>query len=436
MWFWIVQLVILAGIPFANSATQNTNAGTILGCAPKQENLKEGFSISYYHYPMVPKENNPRCFTYDTTYRTDEYLHGGYQTFGGGLLGTSSGVVDLTFRSTVAAGCSKPLLGNLPSNYNYKDQLTQTNFSMLITGYFLAPKTGSYDFILDYIDDLAYMNIGAGRAFGCCQLGSTVSNPGPFDLSVMWPQTENTATVNLLGGFYYPIRIFFINRLGLGGLTVSFKDPDGVTHTTFDNYIFTVPDGEVCPVPIVTTTMPWTAQSTTTVTTIGTITGQDGKPTPENIIIVKTPEVQQATTVFTPWTGTTTATIATDVTTTTGADGIETVKTIYHVETPEVDQKTTVFTPWTGTITSTIATDVTTTTGADGIPTVKTIYHVETPEVDQKTTVFTPWTGTITSTFATDVTTTTGKDGIPTVKTIYHVETPEVDQKTTTEFQL
>ncbi|PAK85243.1 hypothetical protein B8W88_14230, partial [Lactococcus lactis] len=70
---------------------------------------------------------------------------------------------------------------------------------------------------------------------------------------------------------------------------------------------------------------------------------------------------------------------ATVLSTTTGADGIETVKTIYHVETPEVQQKTTVFTPWTGTTTATIATELSTTTGADGIETVKTIYHVETP---------------------------------------------------------
>ena len=183
----------------------------------------------------MPKAINPKCFTYDTTYRTDEYLHGGYQTFGAGLIGTSSGVNDLTFRSTVGPGCSKPLVGTLPSNYNFDTPFTQTNFSMLITGYFLAPKTGSYDFILNYIDDLAFTNIGAHKAFGCCQVGSTVSNPGPFDLSVMWPQTENTVTVDLIGGYYYPIRIFFINRQGLGGLTVSFRDPDGVTHSTFDS---------------------------------------------------------------------------------------------------------------------------------------------------------------------------------------------------------
>ena len=187
MWFCILQLAILAGIPFANGASQNTDTGTILGCAPQQENLKKGFSISYYSYPMVPKAINPKCFTYDTTYKTDEYLHGGYQTFGDGLFGTSSGVNDLTFRSTVGPGCSKPLVGTLPSNYNFDTPFTQTNFSMLITGYFLAPKTGSYDFILNYIDDLAFMNIGAHKAFGCCQVGSTVSNPGPFDLSVMWP---------------------------------------------------------------------------------------------------------------------------------------------------------------------------------------------------------------------------------------------------------
>ncbi|KAG0673774.1 hypothetical protein C6P43_001044, partial [Kluyveromyces marxianus] len=112
--------------------------------------------------------------------------------------------------------------------------------------------------------------------------------------------------------------------------------------------------------------------------------------------------------------------------TTTGADGIETVKTIYHVETPEVQQKTTIFTPWTGTVTATVATDISTSTGANGIETVVTIYHVQTPEVEVATTVFTPWTGRFTSTYSTRVTSIVASNEEPQVNIIYYVETPVI----------
>lgn len=38
---------------------------------------------------------------------------------------------------------------------------------MLMTGYFLAPTTGTYSLDLTYVDDLAYINVGAGNAFNC-----------------------------------------------------------------------------------------------------------------------------------------------------------------------------------------------------------------------------------------------------------------------------
>ncbi|KAG0671837.1 hypothetical protein C6P43_002346, partial [Kluyveromyces marxianus] len=421
---WSILLFAVFLFSGINATSENTDSGTILGCDPKQSTNNQGFDITYYGYPMVDRNGKGQCFTYDTSYKESWYQQGGYQTYGSGEIGSSHGVNDLTFRYAPPSGCSRPVKGTLPSNFNYDTPITLTNFSMLITGYFYASKTGEYQFILNYIDDLSFLNIGAGRAFDCCEQRASVANPGPFDLSVTWPQTDNTATVTLLGGYYYPIRIFFVNRLGPAGLTVSFKDPDGVLHSTFDGYIYSIPDGQPCPVPVVTTTLPWTGTVTTTFTTLTTITGQNGGTSPGNLVVVETPEVQTATTVFTPWTGTTTATIATDLTTTTGADGVPTVKTIYHVETPEVQTATTVFTPWTGVSTVTIATDLTTTTGADGVETVLTTYLVETPGTGSATTVNTPWTGTFTSTYSTEIVSTTGIDGVETVLTTYLVETP------------
>ena len=313
-----------------------SNADSINGCAPKKDSPVKGFDISYYHYPMIPSKGSNKCFTFDPVYVQYNYLHGDYQTYGGGLLGTSKGVTDLSFSLGERDSCNPPVYGKLPANYNFNDPITITNFSMLITGYFYAQKSGEYEFSLDYVDDLSYVNIGAGKAFDCCHKQISVTDPGPFDLSTIWPKTSDTATVTLLEGFYYPLRIFYINRQSLAELKISFKDPDGIVHHNFDGYIYSVPDGHECPAIITTTTIPWTGTFTSTYTTQSTITGSDGSETDESIIVIETPEVETATTKYTPWTGTYTTTYSTDVGTATGSDGVPTIETTFYVETPDI----------------------------------------------------------------------------------------------------
>ena len=313
-----------------------SNADSINGCAPKKDSPVKGFDISYYHYPMIPSKGSNKCFTFDPVYVQYNYLHGDYQTYGGGLLGTSKGVTDLSFSLGERDSCNPPVNGKLPANYNFNDPITITNFSMLITGYFYAQKSGEYEFSLDYVDDLSYVNIGAGKAFDCCHKQISVTDPGPFDLSTIWPKTSDTATVTLLEGFYYPLRIFYINRQSLAELKISFKDPDGIVHHNFDGYIYSVPDGHECPAIITTTTIPWTGTFTSTYTTQSTITGSDGSETDESIIVIETPEVETATTKYTPWTGTYTTTYSTDVGTATGSDGVPTIETTFYVETPDI----------------------------------------------------------------------------------------------------
>ncbi|KAG0668851.1 hypothetical protein C6P41_002813, partial [Kluyveromyces marxianus] len=381
-------------IPLVNGVSQVVDSGTILGCIPPQGSLTKGFTVSYYHYPMTPNPNSAGCYLMSNVFQTHEYQHGGYETLGGGLIGRSNGVTNLTFHSpiTCTSTCCKVKAANLPPNFNYDSQITLSNFTMLVTGYFLASKSGNYKFIVDLVDDVTYMNIGDGKAFGCCQLNSTVSNPGPFDLTLTFPESENTATVNLLGGLYYPLRILFTNREDTGRFLMSFKDPDGVIHKTFDDYVFMAPDGDECPAPVATTTIPWTFQSTTTQTTVVTTSGSDNLPITENLIIVRAPDITFATTINTPWTETFTSTYSTGLTTTSGPDGIKTIFETLFVETPEIETAVTKVIPWTGKYTTTYSTNIATETGTDGIPTVKTNFLVETPQVETATTVNTPWT--------------------------------------------
>ncbi|KAL2710363.1 Flocculation protein FLO9 [Kluyveromyces marxianus] len=285
---------------------------------------------------MIPRKGSNKCFTFDPVYVQYSYLHGDYQTYGGGLLGTSKGVTDLSFSLGERDSCNPPVNGKLPANYNFNDPITITNFSMLITGYFYAQKSGEYEFSLDYVDDLSYVNIGAGKAFDCCHKQVSVTDPGPFDLSTIWPKTSDTATVTLFEGFYYPLRIFYLNRQSLAELKISFKDPDGIVHHNFDGYIYSVPDGHECPAIVTTTTIPWTGTFTSTYTTQSTITGADESETDESIIVIETPEVETATTKYTPWTGTYTTTYSTDVGTATGSDGVPTIETTFYVETPDI----------------------------------------------------------------------------------------------------
>lgn len=326
-------------IPLVNGVSQVVDSGTILGCIPPQGSLAKGFTVSYYHYPMIPNPNSAGCYLINSVFQTDEYQHGGYETLGGGLIGRSNGVTNLTYYSpsTCSPGCCKVQVGNVPPNYNYDSQVALGNLTMLLTGYFLPPKSGNYKFNVDYVDDVTYMNIGAGKAFGCCHINSTVSNPGPFDLTLTYPDSKNSATVNLLEGLYYPVRILYINRYDTGKLLMSFEDPDGVIHQTFDDYVFMAPDGDECPAPVATTTIPWTFQSTTTQTTVVTTSGSDNLPITENLIIVRAPDITFATTINTPWTKTFTSTYSTGLTTTSGPDGIKTILETLFVEAPEIE---------------------------------------------------------------------------------------------------
>ena len=196
----ILHLLLFIAVQVIFVQSQGSNTGAILGCDLQTEVTSKGFSVSYYHYPMIPRANSPGCFDFDSTYQSVEYQHGGYETFGGGKFGSSSGVTNLNFRyNGVCDTCCKVTNGSLPANYNYQSQITLSNFSMLITGYFFAPKTGTYSFILNYVDDLAYVNIGAGNAFGCCDKEKTVSNPGSYVLSMLSANDQNTVTSYLLG---------------------------------------------------------------------------------------------------------------------------------------------------------------------------------------------------------------------------------------------
>ncbi|CAR23009.1 uncharacterized protein KLTH0D17050g [Lachancea thermotolerans CBS 6340] len=316
----LFQLLLVLLVRVSHAA--QVDGGAILGCNPSQ--VTKGFSVSYYSLPLTKTGS---CW--NPVYSQDSYLHGGYETFGNGKLGSSSGVTNVSFYTgTKGFSSCGTVNALLPPNWNYDKPISLSNFSMLLTGYFLPPVTGTYSLDVAYVDDLAYINVGAGSAFNCCQVASSSSNPGPFILQTKWPDTSSSVKIDLVAGYYYPIRFFFTNRNYAGGLKFYFTSPDGVQHTTWDDYIFSATDGDRCDIKPESSTSYWTRSDSSTYTVVSTYTNTKGDLTTGQVVVEEIPTTYTVSTTTTQqWTGTETVT-STSLFTTTGTDGLATVNTL------------------------------------------------------------------------------------------------------------
>ena len=421
-----------------------TTAASAGGCTPSGTGVP-GYDMNLYHYEYYDQAAGIG-FCFSSEYRNPEFQQGGYATWGGGLFGSATGVslVDLDIKPPEMCTMT---FGTLPSNFNYPETFSISNFTMLLTGYFYAPTSGEYTFFLE-ADDLAYMSFGDGHAFDCCSESNTVTNPGAFDLIVIWEAPDNMSgsiTFDLTGGVYYPIRLLYANRDYYGILKFTFQDPQGQQHDDFGGYVYQFPDEpEGCARHATTTTVPWTGTYTTKQTsTVYTTTGSDGLPTVETVFVVQTPGTRShtatATTITSAGDVTATTTYTTSVATITGSDGGVTTETVYIVltpsTTPSIETATTVFTPGTITETTTISTATATLTGSDGTLTIETTFVVVTPpEASTATTVFTSGSVTKISTIATSIGIVTGPDGSATIETTFVVVTPPGVQTAWTEY--
>ena len=319
---------------------------------------------------------------------------------------------------------------------------TATNFALELTGYFLAPQTGSYTVELNQVDDAAILNIGNGIAFDCCQQDDAPVQTTDFSINAIKPDNGDpgsmSTTVDLVANYYYPIKIVFVNEVNTAGLDVAVTLPDGTVITNdFTGYVSSFesepqqPDCTVInPAPFVTSTtfQSWTGSYTTTYGTSTTLTTDtNGNEEQEVIYYVETPTTPPTTTTtFTGYDGSVTSTYSTQTTEVTGSDGNTTPEIIYYVETPTIPPVlTTEFSGYSGSVTSTYSTGTTVFTGSDGSTTPETIYYVETPTTPAAvSTTFTGYSGSVTSTYSTGTTVFTGSDGKTTPEIIYQVETP------------
>ncbi|KAG0653576.1 hypothetical protein C6P45_003806, partial [Maudiozyma exigua] len=233
---------------------------------------------------------------YSDEYKTDEYRHGGYATYGGGLIGKAKGVTNVTLNFDTNEKC-KVTTGHLPSNFNYDEEITVSNFTMLLTGYLYAEETGYYT-IAAYGDSV-FVNFPSGTPVDCC--GNPKPEPNP-EIGVFGTGGERGSngpfySPNLEGGFYYPITILYTNKNFDDFKFFVGKNPDvGGLVRLLPSAIFQLPDGkDSCPNEVSFDETSWTGTfrrtySTTSFTSIGS----DGYGTIETTYYIQTPSASSS----------------------------------------------------------------------------------------------------------------------------------------------
>ncbi|CAI4526442.1 CPG_1a_G0025570.mRNA.1.CDS.1 [Saccharomyces cerevisiae] len=452
-----IFLVILAFLELLNVAS-----GSMEACLPDGEK-KNGMNINFYQYTLMDS----------STYSNAAYM--AYQYANEAKLGSVGGQTTISINYDIPCVsdfgtfscpqedssdewgfmCNNEFCSNSQASAYWSSDLfgfytTPTNVTVEMTAYFLPPQTGSYTFRFATVDDSAILSVGGNVAFECCAQEQPPITSTDFTINGIKPWQGSLpdnigGTVYMYAGYYYPLKVVYSNAVSWGTLPISVELPDGTTVSDdFEGYVYsfdddlsqsncTIPDPSKHTTSIVTTTTElWTGTFTSTSTEMTTVTGTNGQPTDETVIVIRTPTSEGLITTTTePWTGTFTST-STEVITITGTNGQPTDETVIVIRTPTSEGLITTTTePWTGTFTST-STEMTTVTGTNGQPTDETVIVIRTPTSEGLITTTTePWTGTFTST-STEMTTVTGTNGQPTDETVIVIRTPTSEGLITT----
>ncbi|EGA59854.1 Flo5p, partial [Saccharomyces cerevisiae FostersB] len=341
----------------------NVVSATTAACLPANSR-KNGMNVNFYQYSLMDS----------STYSNAAYM--AYQYADKVKLGSVSGQTDISINYNLPCvttsgtyqcpqedaygnwGCrGKGRCSNSQAVSYWSTDLfgfytTPTNITLEITGYFLPPQTGSYTFSFATVDDSAILSVGGSIAFECCAQEQPPITSTNFTINGIKPWhgslPDNIAgTVYMYAGFYYPMKIVYSNAVSWGTLPISVTLPDGTTVSDdFEGYVYTFDNNlsqPNCTIPdpsnytvstTITTTEPWTGTFTSTSTEMTTITGTNGVPTDETVIVIRTPTSEGLITTTTePWTGTFTST-STEVTTITGTNGQPTDETVIVIRTP------------------------------------------------------------------------------------------------------
>ncbi|CAI6383352.1 AEL_HP2_G0000500.mRNA.1.CDS.1 [Saccharomyces cerevisiae] len=304
---------------FTLLALINVASGATEACLPAGQR-KSGMNVNFYQYSLMDS----------STYSNAAYMAYGYASKT--KLGSVGGQTDISIDYNIPCVSSS---GTFPcpqedsyGNWGCKGMgacsnsqgiaywstdlfgfyTTPTNITLEMTGYFLPPQTGSYTFKFATVDDSAILSVGGATAFDCCaqqqppitSTNFTINGIKPWGGSLP-PNVEGT--VYMYAGFYYPMKVVYSNAVSWGTLPISVTLPDGTAISDdFEGYVYSFDDDLTqsdCTIPdpsnytitglISTTTEPWTGTFTSTSTEVTTITGTNGQPTDETVIVIRTP---------------------------------------------------------------------------------------------------------------------------------------------------
>nr|AAY57870.1 FLO1/YAR062W fusion protein [Saccharomyces cerevisiae] len=303
---------------FTLLALTSVASGATEACLPAGQR-KSGMNINFYQYSLKDS----------STYSNAAYMAYGYASKT--KLGSVGGQTDISIDYNIPCVSSS---GTFPcpqedsyGNWGCKGMgacsnsqgiaywstdlfgfyTTPTNVTLEMTGYFLPPQTGSYTFKFATVDDSAILSVGGATAFNCCaqqqppitSTNFTIDGIKPWGGSLP-PNIEGT--VYMYAGYYYPMKVVYSNAVSWGTLPISVTLPDGTTVSDdFEGYVYsfdddlsqsncTVPDPSKHTTSIVTTTTElWTGTFTSTSTEMTTVTGTNGQPTDETVIVAKAP---------------------------------------------------------------------------------------------------------------------------------------------------
>ncbi|GMM35485.1 Tda8 protein [Saccharomycopsis crataegensis] len=232
MWFKSLfsSLALVQVFATLASATDGDldNRGAIhesTGCWISSSYTSEGFYARFYNY------------TFDQAY-DEAFVEYGYADYGK-LIATAENVKDIDILyPTTPAGV---LYGDI-----YGDNLTISNFTLILTGYFYAKETGYYNFDFHTTDDAVVLYFASDAAFDCCN-SKTLSTHANFSDSVIYTtgsiasdglDYDASRQTYLEGGYYYPTRIDYINIVHYANLQLTVTYPNGEKVTTFGDSVY------------------------------------------------------------------------------------------------------------------------------------------------------------------------------------------------------
>lgn len=160
----------------------------------------QGATVQFYRYPSLDL----------ATWKISSYLLGGYIKYG--YSETVTGVTQLNYKSQSPT---------YKSPYGASDFVPE-NFTMHITGYYMAPQSGNYKISLQ-ADHYAAITLGDGEAFKCCNQDATFVSTHFVATNDQTTQQEIKLEANVL----YPFKIDFVSNRNNASLQVGLTLPDG-----------------------------------------------------------------------------------------------------------------------------------------------------------------------------------------------------------------